>query len=310
MLTEINGLHHITSIASDAQDNNDFFTRILGLRRIKKTVNFDRPNVYHLYYGDAAGTPGTVMTYFPFPGRSAGAPGTGEVGTTQFAIPDQSAPFWLQHLQSSGVDGVSSQGIFGQPAVTFKGPDGEDFALIETMSDDRTPWQSDLIGSDEAIRGFHGASFRLADVTESKELLAAMGYKEAERHNGTVRMHLPGGNGADVIDLEQLSNADRAAEGAGSVHHIAFSVDDRDAQLTVRQAMVDAGYNVTRVFDRNYFWAIYFRTPGGVLFEVATNEPGFGHDESNQDLGQALKLPARHEHLRDELENSLAPIQD
>ncbi len=308
MINQIQGLHHVTSLASDARHNNAFFTKVLGLRRIKKTVNFDAPHVYHLYYGDNAGTPGSVMTYFPFPGMKAGKPGTGEVGTTRFAIPKGALSFWQNRLEDSGIGGATRENGFGETILTFQGPDGDGFELVETADDNRTPWKSDDIRDDEAIRGFHSASMRVKDGDASVELLKFMGYEEIDRHGDVSRFTVTGGNEANIIDVEVLPSADEADQGAGSVHHIAFAVEDRAAQLEVRKALMDTGYQVTPVIDRDYFWAIYFRTPGGVLFEVATNEPGFARDEDADHLGEALMLPEQHEHLREQLEDTLQPI--
>ena len=310
MIRDIQGLHHVTSLASDAQKNNDFFTKVLGLRRVKKTVNFDAPEVYHLYYGDELGRPGTVMTYFPFPGARRGRAGIGEVGTTAFSIPHGAAAFWQDRLGKMGVANINSDTYFGARRLRFSGPDGDAFALIEVKDDSRDPWTAQGISTDVAIRGFHSTDMRLWDATATAELLEFMGYEKQESSGSVTRYHIPGGNDANVIDLAQLQ-ASPAAQGAGSVHHVAFAVENRAKQLEVRKALMDTGYQVTPVIDRDYFWAIYFRTPGGVLFEIATNEPGFDRDEDTAHLGQALKLPAQHEHLRTLLEEKyLEPIHD
>ncbi len=310
MLDAINGLHHVTSMAKDARTNNAFFTKVLGLRRVKKTVNFDAPDVYHLYYGDEAGTPGTVMTYFPFPNIAAGRPGTGEVGTTLFAVPAGSLSWWQEHLARHGVAGLKRSTEFGEQRLHFAGPDGDMFALVETGEDARAPWTGAGIDVDHAIRGFHGATMRLADTGAMSELLSFMNYKTVATADGVIRMQVVGGgNGAGIIELEAMPIIAPARLGAGSVHHIAFSVDNRDKQLAVRKALMDTGHQVTPVIDRDYFWAIYFRTPGGVLFEVATNEPGFDRDEDTAHLGEALKLPAQHAHLRPFLEQHLSPLE-
>lgn len=309
MPNTIKGLHHVTSLASDAVQNNDFFTKVLGLRRIKKTVNFDVPSVYHLYYGDAVGTPGSVMTYFPFPGKAKGRPGIGEVGRTDFSVPEGALGFWQQRLGDLGVKGLADEMSFGEKRLLFTGPDGDGFSLVENKTDDRAPWANTL-SEDVAIRGFHGASMRLRETAATGELLRFMGYEAQEETDGVTRYVIADGNGADIIDLQSLPDSASAAQGAGSVHHIAFAVEDREKQLQVRKALMDTGYQVTPVIDRNYFWAIYFRTPGGVLFEIATNEPGFDHDEDTAHLGEALKLPSQHEHLRVSLEQSLQPLTD
>ena len=310
MITDIKGLHHVTSMAKDADTNNAFFTDVLGLRRVKKTVNFDEPSVYHLYYGDEVGTPGSVMTYFPFPNIARGRLGTGEVGETAFAVPEGSLPFWRERLTEKGVPGLVEDTRFGARRLRFVAPDGDHFALVETRDDARPAWTGGAIGNDEAIRGFTGATLRLRDIAATEELLRFMGYEKVDSRDAITRYGIAGGNEASTIDLEVLPDTPRGSLGAGSVHHIAFAVPDRAAQLEVRRQLMDTGYQVTPVIDRDYFWAIYFRTPGGVLFEVATNEPGFDRDEDTAHLGEALKLPAQHEHLRSWLETHLPEIRD
>jgi glyoxalase family protein len=308
MIDQIKGLHHVTSMAASAGTNNKFFTDTLGLRRVKKTVNFDSPDTYHLYYGDEIGSPGSVMTYFPFAHIARGRPGTGEVGTTLFSVPEGSFGFWTDRLGKAGAEGIKADTAFGENRLHFAGPDGDGFALVEVKDDARKQFIGNGISEDHAIRGFHSASLRLRDEGATAELLKFMGYEERDNKDGVLRLGMPGGNGADVIDIETMPNIARANLGAGSVHHIAFAVENRAKQLEVRKALMDTGYQVTPVIDRDYFWAIYFRTPGGVLFEIATNEPGFDRDEDTAHLGEALKLPMQHEHLRSALEQHLEPL--
>ncbi|CAN7629395.1 VOC family protein [Pararhizobium sp. LjRoot235] len=309
MLTQIKGLHHVTSMAADARTNNQFFTDTLGLRRVKKTVNFDSPDVYHLYYGDETGAPGTVMTYFPFPDMGRGRPGTGEIGTTVFSVPEGSLGFWNDRLSKRGVTGLKAE-TFGEKRLNFAGPDGDGFALVEVRDDNRPVWTANGVSKDHAIRGFHSVAMRLRDEGATAELLKFMGYKTLESRDGVTRLIVPGGNGAGIVDLETMPTIQRGLQGAGSVHHVAFSVENREKQLDVRKALMDTGYHVTPVIDRDYFWAIYFRTPGGVLFEIATNEPGFDRDEDTAHLGEALKLPQQHKHLRPILEQHLQKLED
>jgi glyoxalase family protein len=306
----IKGLHHVTSLAGDARANNAFFTRMLGLRRVKTTVNFDAPEVYHLYYGDETGAPGSVMTYFPFPNIARGRSGAGEVGETVFSVPQGALGFWKDRFANAGVGGLKEDTAFGEKRLHFAGADGDGFALVESANDKRAPWTQGGIESDAAIRGFHSASLRLRDDGATGELLKFMGYEQIGAEGGVKRLGVKGGNGANFIDVETMPNLAPARQGAGSVHHIAFSVENREKQLEVRKALVDTGYAVTPVIDRDYFWAIYFRTPGGVLFEVATNEPGFNRDEDTAHLGEALKLPKQHAHLRAQLEKSLLPLSE
>lgn len=310
MLNQIKGLHHVTSMAADARTNNHFFTDTLGLRRVKKTVNFDAPDVYHLYYGDEIGTPGTVMTYFPFPHMALGRPGTAEVGTTAFSVPEGSLGFWADRLVANGATGIRQESTFGENRLNFAGPDGDGFVLVEVKDDARTPWTENGISEDHAIRGFHSVAMRLRDEGATAELLKFMGYEQLDARDGVTRLIVPGGNEANVIDLETMPNIARSQQGAGSVHHVAFAVENREKQLEVRKALLDTGYNVTPVIDRDYFWAIYFRTPGGVLFEIATNEPGFDRDEDTAHLGEGLMLPQQHKHLRPILAQHLPKLED
>lgn len=309
MLNQIRGLHHVTSMAGSASGNNRFFTDTLGLRRVKKTVNFDAPDVYHLYYGDELGTPGSVMTYFPFPHIAQGRPGTGEVGTTLFSVPQGSLGYWSERLAKADVEGLKADELFGEKRLHFAGPDGDGFALVEVKDDARKSFTGNGVGEDHAIHGFHSAALRLRDEGATAELLKFMGYQQLDSQDGVLRLGIEGGNGAHIIDIETMPNIAGARQGAGSVHHIAFAVENREKQLEVRKALMDTGYQVTPVIDRDYFWAIYFRTPGGVLFEIATNEPGFDRDEDTAHLGEALKLPTQHEHLRSRLETYLEPLE-
>ena len=310
MIRDIKGLHHVTSMAADAQANNDFFTRTLGLRRVKKTVNFDAPEVYHLYYGDETGTPGSVMTYFPFGRMPRGGRGTGEVGVTEFAVPKGALAWWQGHLAAAKVPGLAEDRAFGEARLNFTGPDGDAFALVESDPAGRAPWTGAGVPAEAAILGFRGARFALNDTAAMEELLRYMGYEKREAEGGLIRYGVEGGNAADTIDLIASRNAPPARQGAGSVHHIAFAVENRAAQLRVREALMATGYQVTPVIDRDYFWAIYFRTPGGILFEIATNEPGFDRDEDTAALGQALKLPSRYEPLRAQIEARLPALAD
>ena len=308
MIKDIKGLHHVTSMAADAVENNRFFTDTLGLRRVKKTVNFDAPEVYHLYYGDEIGTPGSVMTYFPFGQMPQGRRGTGEVGVTEFAVPEGTLGYWKDRLAARGVTGLSEDSFLGETRLSFDGPDGDGFALVESAERGRSAWTGTDVPTDAGILGFHGARMRLRDSAATAELLGFMGYRKDETDGAVTRYRIEGGNAADTIDLETVAGGRTAAQGAGSVHHIAFAVENRAAQLRVRDALLDTGYQVTPVIDRDYFWAIYFRTPGGVLFEIATNEPGFDRDEDTAKLGQALKLPTRYEPFRDRIEHLLPAI--
>lgn len=308
MIKDIKGLHHITSIADDAAVNNRFFTETLGLRRVKKTVNFDQPDTYHFYYGDETGAPGSVMTYFPFGQLRRGRRGTGEVGVTEFAVPKGALPYWETRLDGGGVRALKRDSRFGDARLHFAGPDGDGFALVESDVRDRTAWTGSDVPEEAGILGFHGARMHLQDTGATAELLQFMGYQKVDTDGALTRYVIEGGNAADTIDLEAAPKGPVADEGAGSVHHIAFAVENREAQARVRRALMDTGYQVTPVIDRDYFWAIYFRTPGGVLFEIATHDPGFDHDEDRAHLGEALKLPRQYEPYRAQIEDLLPSL--
>lgn len=305
----VKGLHHVTAIASDPQANLDFYVKTLGLRFVKKTVNFDDPGTYHLYFGDAVGHPGTVMTFFPWLGVPRGEGGIGEVGVTQFAVPEGSLDFWKHRIDTSG-GRVLTEGVgFGERHVLAEDPDGLTFALAERPTDGREPWLGADINADAAVRGFNGVTLTLADKTGTAELLTGlMGYDHIGTQGRLSRYRAPHAADAGIVDIIEDPAGRHAHQGAGRVHHVAFNVDDRAAQRELRDQLTAAGFNVTPVIDRNYFWAIYFRSPGGVLFEVSTNEPGFTVDETEEELGTHLKLPPQHERIRGKIESVLPAI--
>lgn len=309
MTVTINGLHHVTAISAGARRNFAFYTRVLGLRFVKKTVNFDDPTVYHLYYGNEVGAPGTALTFFPWEHLGRGRGGVGEASETQYSVPPGSLPFWRTRLEDAGAAVAGPKTIFGQPRLVFEDPDGMKGVLVESPDDDRTPWMIAGIGEEAAVRGFHGITLSLDDPTPTGELLTGlMDYEAAGREGNRHRFVNRHTGTARVVDVEVLGGGQRALQGAGSVHHVAFSVPDRAAQADVRQRLSAAGFPTTPQIDRSYFYSIYFRSPGGVLFEVATEEPGFTVDEPVAELGRNLRLPARHEHLRPELERTLPPL--
>ena len=311
MARDIAGLHHVTAIASSAGANVAFYAGALGLRLVKKTVNFDDPTAWHLYYGDGAGSPGSVMTFFVWPGARRGRHGAGQVTETQFAVPPGSLDFWVDRLPQRGARFVGRERPFGAPVARFTDPDGLGIALVEA-EDGRAPWVTDEIPEAVAIRGFHGVTLTLAEPKATASILTdVFGYAfEGNAETGAewvARYRLPG-SASGVVDLRVDAQAPEAADGAGAVHHVAFAVADRAAQLKVRQRMQEAGLRVTEQIDRDYFWAIYSRTPGGVLFEVATGEPGFAVDEAPEALGTTLRLPKRYEPHRAEIERRLPPL--
>jgi len=305
MIDQITGIHHITAMARDAVANNTFYTGALGQRRVKKTVNFDAPEVYHLYYADRVGTPGTVMTYFPFPDIGRARHGVGEVGHIAYAVPGASLKEWARRYRGAVCDTA-----FDEERVHLTGPDGEAIVLVASDATIGQAWVETL---DMATvpRGFHSASLRVDDTEAMDDLLRLMGYAVIGTEGSVTRYRVGGAVGAAraaLLDLDLRPDMPRSVQGAGSVHHIAFAVPDKEAQLKVRAALLDAGYEVTPVIDRSYFHAIYFRTPSGILFEIATDEPGFMTDEPVETLGEALLLPPQHEAKRAALERRLPPL--
>jgi glyoxalase family protein len=311
MIPTINGLHHVTAICGPPQRNVDFYTRVLGLRFVKRTVNFDDPGTYHLYYGDEVGTPGTALTFFAWDGLPEGRAGVGETSLTQFSVPEGSLDFWRSRLEAHDVQVSDSDPAFGEPRLLGRDPDGLAFALVVARDGDhRTPWTTGEVGAEVAVRGFHGVTLTLAERAETGTLLTELfGYELAGQEGDAFRYATPHARQARMIDIVEQPDGGLGRQGRGSVHHIAFSVRDRTAQMAVREHLVAAGHRVTPQIDRNYFYSIYFRSPGGVLFEVATEEPGFTVDEPVADLGRSLKLPAQHEHLRATLERTLPPLE-
>jgi glyoxalase family protein len=311
MTAQVQGLHHVTAIGGPAQRVHAFYARALGLRFVKKTVNFDDPGTYHLYYGDGDGSPGSAMTFFPWAGARRGRVGAGQVSLTQFAAPRGALPFWTDRLPTHGGRLVAEETVFGERRAVVEDPDGLLIALVET-DDARAPWTTGEVGEAVAIRGFHGVTLALRDGAATAAILTEVfGYREAGTEamgGGAVTRLRAVGDRAAVVDLHVDPAMPHGQEGAGTVHHVAFSVPDRAAQDAVRARMVDAGLRVTERIDRNYFWSIYARTPGGVLFEVATDEPGFAVDEPRESLGTALKLPPQHEPLRARIEQVLPDL--
>jgi glyoxalase family protein len=303
----VRGLHHVTAVTASARGNLAFWRDVLGLRFVKKTVNFDDPGVYHLYYGDELGRPGSAMTFFAWEHMAPGRRGAGEVAETQLAVPAGALDWWPGRLAAAGCAAIRGE-RFGEPRLVFRDPDGLDLALVEAADDERAPWTAGDVPAEAAIRGFHGVTLAVADTAPITALLSGlMDYREGGEEGGLRRLHAAAASAARVVDLAAAS-PQPARLGAGSVHHVAFSVADRAVQDAVRTKLVDAGFQVTPPIDRDYFHAIYFRTPGGVLFEVATDGPGFTVDEPAGELGTSLKLPRQHEPLRAELERRLPPL--
>ncbi len=305
----INGLHHVTALASDAQAKVDFYTGVLGLRLIKKTVNFDAPEVYHFYFGNAGGSPGTIMTFFPYAGLQRGTRGTGQVSFTAFSVPEGAVSYWLDRLTRLKVQHEGPAQRFGRTVITMYDNDGLGLELIADPNDARQPWDNGDVPVEHAVRGFHSVTLLVADRQPTAALLTDHMDHELIAQEGDRYRYSSGGDVPGyLVDVVHAPDERRALQGAGTVHHVAFSVKDDADQVKVRELLNEAGMHTTPVVDRDYFHSIYFREPGHILFEVATEAPGFTVDETFEGLGTALKLPRQHEHLRTELERTLPPI--
>lgn len=302
------GIHHVTAIAGDPKRNVDFYTRVLGLRLVKQTVNFDDPSTYHLYYGDSVGTPGSILTFFPWAGLRRGRPGNGQVYATAFSVAADSLRFWEARLLAHHVAPVTSTTRFGESVLTFADPDGLILELVATAEPDaRTAYPHAEIPSAFAIRGFHGVTIAVIDAARTASLLnGAMAYRAAQATPGRTRYTVAAGGPGTYVDLLVDANLPRGLPGAGTIHHLAFRTPDDEAQA--RATLVGLNYHVSPVMDRNYFHSIYYREPEGVLFEIATDNPGFAVDESVETLGTTLKLPAQYESQRAEIVATLPPL--
>jgi glyoxalase family protein len=312
MNPSITGLHHVTAIASDPQRTLDFYVGLLGLRFVKRTVNFDDPASYHFYFGDARGTPGTILTFFAWPGARRGIRGTGQIEAPAFAIPPNSVGYWLDRFKEHHVPAEKTPARFGEDVLRFADPDGLVIELIASISSAGfEPWADSTVPVEHSLRGFHGVSIALEGYEQTAKLLTeTFGYRLVEQLNNRFRLAAPSEAGAGrSVDLLCRPDGSPGRVAAGSVHHIAFRARDDAEQLVWRERLVDLGYNVTPVIDRTYFHSIYFREPGGVLFEIATDPPGFTLDESLDELGNHLRLPPWLEPTRSQVEEVLPAIK-
>lgn len=304
------GLHHVTAIASDPQRNLDFYAGALGLRLVKRTVNFDDPGSYHFYFGDTAGSPGTIITFFPWPHARRGRRGSGEVESTAYAIPAASTSYWLQRLKEHGAAAKTIRNDFDGEVIRVEDPDGTLIELVPTDAPVVTqPWSA--VPEEYAIRGFHGVTALLHDTAPTAGVLTSLlGYQRVEEKNGRIRLQAPGSSREPgrYVDLIPDPDAPLGQMGAGTVHHIAFRAANDEAQAGIRKELADHGIHASPVMDRSYFHSVYFREPGGVLFEIATDNPGFATDESREELGQNLRLPSWMEKSRNRIAEILPPI--
>jgi glyoxalase family protein len=310
MPPHILGLHHVTATVDDAQADLDFCIEVLGLRLVKKTVNFDNHKVYHFYYGDEAGTPGTIWTTFPYKGHAVrvGAKGAGQVVTTTFSVPTGSLEFWRNRLQHAGVVSGDIEAHFGEPAIGFSDPSGLRFELVANDRDPRHPWTG-VVGKSAAVRGLYSVTMLVRRAGPSVEFLTdVLGYHVVGQSGKRTRVAANGDAPGHFIDVLEDADAKTAVNGLGTVHHVAMAIGSAAEQLAIRDQLAALGWAVTDVRDRCYFTSIYFREPGGVLFEIATMKPGFTIDEDRSALGRDLKLPSWEEPYRASIEANLAPV--
>ena len=306
---KLHGIHHITAIASDPQRNVDFYTQILGLRFAKRTVNFDDPSTYHLYFGDRTGRPGTAITFFAWPGARRGSRGTGQVIAASFAIPSGSLDFWKSRFEEHHIFSERLPSRFEASAIRLTDPDGLPLELIEAeqLDDIDLKYESEAPNK-FAIHGFHAPTLEVQQAKPTKELLKNLGFELIAEEKARRRFSLNSKSTSAQVDLIERVDGQFGVNSAGTVHHIAFRSADEKEQLRWRQKLLELGLHVTPVIDRFYFHSIYFREPGGILFEIATEGPGFTADEPVEHLGENLKLPPQYEEHRAEIERVLPPI--
>jgi len=310
MKTNLTGLHHITAIASDVKRNMQFYTQVLGLRFVKKSVNQDDTGTYHLYYGNYTGAPGTAMTFFPWAGLPRGRPGKGQAYATAFSVPAGSLPYRQERLARLKIKTYPLEERFGDQVLPLQDHDGLRLELVaSTESDSRPATPSDDIPADKAIRGFHSSTLALSEAGPTAAVLVGpMGYRLLTESGHRARYTVADGGPGSYVDLLTDPALPRGLNGAGTVHHIAFRTPDDAAQVTARQVLLTDNLQVSPVIDRAYFKSIYYREPGGVLFEIATDQPGFAIDEPVETLGNKLSLPPHLEPYRTEIEASLPAL--
>lgn len=310
MSNNILGLHHITAIAGNAQNNFNFYTKTLGLRLVKKTVNFDDPETYHLYYGDESGSAGTILTFFPWDGIGPGTEGVGMATEIGYSVPSGSLDWWKARFTELNVKHTEVAERFGEQFLTFKDPDGLSLSLIvAAQTDPRTPWETTAIKADSATRGFHSTTLSLQSIDGTAKVLTDIfGYRLLSQEGNRYRFITDTVDEANVVDLLEIPDGKQGRNAGGTNHHVAFRVKNEEIQLAIREQILSKNLQITPKIDRDYFFSLYFREPGGVLFEIATENPGFTVDEALNELGTHLKLPHQHEHYRATLEQSLPKL--
>ncbi len=310
MENRIQGLHHITAIAGDAQRNYNFYTSVLGLRLVKKTVNFDDPGTYHFYYGNETGTPGTILTFFPWKHVKPGHTGTGMATEIGYSVPAGSLKFWADRFNEYKVKQDEPIERFGELLLPFQDPDGLKLNLIVPVQEDnRTPWATKAVTAAEATRGFHSIVLTLKDIKPTAEILTGIfGYTLLKQDGNRYRFITTAVENAGIVDLVESPDENPGLVAGGTNHHVAFRVKNDEVLMQFREKIVAKGFNITPKIDRNYFFSLYFREPGGVLFELATDNPGFDVDEAVSELGKGLKLPAQYEPQRTKIEKVLPTL--
>lgn len=311
MEDRILGLHHITAIAGEAQRNYDFYTRVLGLRLVKKTVNFDDPGTYHFYFGDEVGTPGSILTFFPWQGIQKGRAGTGMATEIAYSVPVGSLPFWKARFEALNVPHQAVAERFGESFLAFEDPDGLKLCLVVPAGEDnRKPWTSSEVPVNVAIRGFHSVTLTLQRLVPTEKVLTGiLGYTQQAQEGNRYRFVTDAMSTAHVVDIVEEHTGHRGINAGGTNHHIAFRVKDDTVLMAFREKVQKAGLHITEKIDRNYFYSLYFREPGGVLFEIASDNPGFATGESVAELGTHLMLPPQYESSRKKIEEVLPVIQ-
>jgi len=309
-INSIPGIHHITAIAGNPQRNLDFYTGVLGLRLVKQTVNFDDPGTYHFYFAGPDGAPGTILTFFPWVNARAGKLGSGQAAVVSFSIPEGAIGYWHERLDEISGSETFLETRFGEEVLNFQDPDGLPLALVSQPGEATRVWEHAPVAREYAIRGFHSLSLWEEGFQQTAELLSeTLGFKLLHEGGGRFRFQAPGKAQGSLVDVFIQPNSQPGRMGAGIVHHVAWRTQDDESQLDWRRRLVDLGFNVTPVMDRQYFHSIYFREPGGVLFEIATDPPGFTLDEELENLGTQLRLPPWLEARREKIERSLPQIQ-
>ncbi|WP_313189948.1 ring-cleaving dioxygenase [Sphingobacterium sp.] len=311
MNNKVLGLHHITAIANLAQRNYDFYTNTLGLRMVKKTVNFDDPGTYHFYYGDEKGNAGTILTFFPWEGIGKGRTGGGMATEIAYSIPEGSLEFWKERFGKNNVLTGDAVERFGELYLPFLDPDGLNLSLVVPKdADHRTGWTTEQVGKEVATKGFHNSTLTLRDVEPTGKVLTdLLDYEQIAQEGNRYRFKSKNIDTANIIDILVDENAPRGINTAGTNHHIAFRVKDDVDQMELREKIMSAGLQITPQIDRDYFHSLYFREPGGVLFEIATENPGFDVDEPLAELGNSLKLPKQYEPQRSAIEKVLPVLK-